>query len=235
MTPTKPLPIVFAITGASGAAYAARLLQQLVLAGEQIHLLVSPSGAAVAAQEIGVELGPTRDNVRALLEYCWPSSIAHAWKKFTEAQVELGCSQVVHHDYRNYFTPIASGSFMTKAMIICPCSGATLSGVVHASGNNLIQRAADVHLKEHRKLLLVPREMPLSVFQLENMTRAAQAGAVVMPAMPGWYHGVETPVDLIDFVVARVLDHLQIPHGLIKRWEGPDLQSHQAHARSGDQ
>ncbi|MFM7929626.1 MAG: UbiX family flavin prenyltransferase [Pirellula sp.] len=235
MTPTKPLPIVFAITGASGAAYAARLLQQLVLAGEQVHLLVSPSGAAVAAQEIGIELGPTRDNVRALLEYCWPSSNAHAWKKLSEAQVDLGCSQVVHHDYRNYFTPIASGSFLTKAMIICPCSGATLSGVVHASGNNLIQRAADVHLKEHRKLLLVPREMPLSVFQLENMTRAAQAGAVVMPAMPGWYHGVETPVDLIDFVVARVLDHLQIPHGLIKRWEGPDLQSHQAHAQSGDQ
>jgi 4-hydroxy-3-polyprenylbenzoate decarboxylase len=110
-----------------------------------------------------------------------------------------------------------------------------LSGVVHASGNNLIQRAADVHLKEHRKLLLIPREMPLSVFQLENMTRAAQAGAVVMPAMPGWYHGVQSPVDLIDFVVARVLDHLQIPHGLIKRWDGPDLQEHQEHSRSGDQ
>ena len=234
MSLAKPLPIVFAITGASGAAYAARLLQQLVLAGEQIHLLVSPSGAAVAAQEIGIELGPTRDNVRALLEYCWPGSDSHAWKKLTDAQVDQGCSQVVYHDYRNYFTPIASGSFLTKAMIICPCSGATLSGVVHASGNNLIQRAADVHLKEHRKLLMVPREMPLSVFQLENMTRAAQAGAVVMPAMPGWYHGVQTPVDLIDFVVARVLDHLQIPHGLIKRWEGPDLEAHQAHSQSGD-
>jgi 4-hydroxy-3-polyprenylbenzoate decarboxylase len=105
---------------------------------------------------------------------------------------------------------------------------------VHASGNNLIQRAADVHLKEHRKLLLVPRETPLSVFQLENMTRAAQAGAVVMPAMPGWYHGVSTPVDLIDFVVARILDQLKIPHELMKRWDGPSLEAHSNHAQSGD-
>lgn len=115
-------------------------------------------------------------------------------------------------------TPIASGSFLTSGMVICPCSGATLSGVVHAAGNNLIQRAADVHLKEHRKLILVPRETPLSVFQLENMHRAAQAGAIVLPAMPGWYHGVESLVDLIDFVVARILDHLDVPHALMKRW-----------------
>jgi 4-hydroxy-3-polyprenylbenzoate decarboxylase len=235
MTPSNPLPIVLAITGASGAAYAARLLQQLAIAHEQVHLLVSPSGAAVVSQELGVELGPSRDNIQALLGYCWPHRVAHQWQALTQTQIELGCKRIIYHDYRNYFTPIASGSFLTKAMIICPCSGATLSGVVHASGNNLIQRAADVHLKEHRKLLLVPRETPLSVFQLENMTRAAQAGAVVMPAMPGWYHGVETPVDLIDFVVARILDHLQIPHGLIKRWEGPELQEHPTHSKSGDE
>ena len=97
---------------------------------------------------------------------------------------------VTLHDYQDYMTPIASGSFLTRGMVICPCSGATLSGVVHASGNNLIQRAADVHLKEHRKLILVPRETPMSVFQLENMHCAAQAGAIVLPAMPGWYHNV---------------------------------------------
>jgi flavin prenyltransferase len=102
--------------------------------------------------------------------------------------------------------------------VICPCSGSTLSGVVHASSNNLIQRAADVHLKEHRRLVLVPRETPLSVFQLENMHRAAQAGAVVLPAMPGYYHGVRSVVDLVDFVVARVLDQLQVPNTLMKRW-----------------
>ncbi|MFM8573754.1 MAG: UbiX family flavin prenyltransferase [Pirellula sp.] len=235
MKTATPLPIVFAITGASGAAYAARLIQQLALADQQIHLLISPSGAAVVAQELGVELGPTRDNVRALLGYTWPTTTPHAWKPMTQDEIEVVSQRIHYHDYRNYFTPIASGSFLTKAMIICPCSGATLSGVVHASGNNLIQRAADVHLKEHRKLLLVPRETPLSVFQLENMTRAAQAGAVVMPAMPGWYHGVQTPVDLIDFVVARVMDHLQIPHQLIKRWEGPELNEHSSHSKSGDE
>jgi 4-hydroxy-3-polyprenylbenzoate decarboxylase len=234
MNSTTRLPIVLAITGASGAAYAARLLQQLVLAQERIHLLVSPSGAAVVSQELGVELGPTCENVRALLGYSWPNTSCHSWVPLSQEQVESGCQLTTFHDYRNYFTPIASGSYLTGAMIICPCSGATLSGVVHASGNNLIQRAADVHLKEHRKLLLVPRETPLSVFQLENMTRAAQAGAVVMPAMPGWYHGVETPVDLIDFVVARILDHLQIPHGLIKRWDGPELDKVSIHSKSGD-
>jgi len=235
MSPDQKLPIVLAITGASGAAYAARLLQQLALADERVHLLISPSGAAVVAQELGVELGPTRDNVQALLRYCWPSKTEHQWNALSDIQVQQAGRMISYHDYRNYFTPIASGSFLTKAMIICPCSGATLSGVVHASGNNLIQRAADVHLKEHRKLVLVPRETPLSVFQLENMTRAAQAGAVVMPAMPGWYHGVETPVDLIDFVVARILDHLQIPHKLIRRWEGPILDQHNTHTQTGDE
>lgn len=235
MNPTSHLPIVLAITGASGAAYAARLLQQLALANRHIHLLISPSGAAVVAQELGLQLGAPQDSSEALLRYCWPDSTKHQWQALTKEQVQQASKLIAFHDYRNYFTPIASGSFLTQAMIICPCSGATLSGVVHASGNNLIQRAADVHLKEHRKLILVPRETPLSVFQLENMTRAAQAGAVVMPAMPGWYHGVQTPVDLIDFVVSRILDHLQIPHDLMNRWDGPDLDQHTAHQQSGDE
>jgi len=123
-SPNDP-PIVLAITGASGAAYAARLLQQLAIRGEHIHLLVSPSGAAVVAQELGVELGPTRDNVRTLLGYFWPEPTKHAWKPLTNEQIEEASKKIVHHDYRNYFTPIASGSFLTKAMVICPCSGAT--------------------------------------------------------------------------------------------------------------
>ena len=115
-------------------------------------------------------------------------------------------------------TPIASGSFRTRAMIVCPCSGSTLSGIARAAASNLVQRAAEVHLKEHRKLVLVPRETPLSVLQLENMHRLAAAGAVLLPAMPGWYHGGESLDDLVDFVVARILDQLDVDNSLISRW-----------------
>jgi len=246
MTNTPQRPIVLAITGASGAAYAVRLLQQLLLANQSIHLIISPSGAAVISQELGIEAGQTRERIQNLLQYAWPATSLNAgkdassdqggrrWIPLTSEEIERVLPNLHVYDYRNFFTPVASGSFRTAAMIICPCSGATLSGVVHAAGNNLIQRAADVHLKEHRKLILVPRETPLSVFQLENMTRAAQAGAILMPAMPGWYHGVQTPVDLIDFVVSRILDHLDIEHSLMKRWgaEHPGLDPE--HLRSGE-
>ena len=103
-------------------------------------------------------------------------------------------------------------------MIICPCSGSTLGAIAHGTGSNLIQRAADVHLKEGRKLILVPRETPLSPVQLENMTSAARCGAVVLPAMPGWYHGVESLQDLVDFIVSRIFDQLGIEHNLMSRW-----------------
>lgn len=115
-------------------------------------------------------------------------------------------------------TPIASGSFRTDAMVVCPCSGSTLSAIARSAASNLITRAAEVHLKEHRKLVLVPRETPLSVLQLENMHRVAQAGAVVLPAMPGWYHDVQSLDDLVDFVVSRILDQLDIDNALIGRW-----------------
>jgi 4-hydroxy-3-polyprenylbenzoate decarboxylase len=105
-------------------------------------------------------------------------------------------------------------------MVICPCSGTTLSGVAHGTSSNLIQRAADVHLKERRTLILVPRETPLSIIQLNNMQQAAEAGAVILPASPGWYHGVHSVEDLVDFVVARILDQLRIPHQLMQRWGG---------------
>ena len=115
-------------------------------------------------------------------------------------------------------TPIASGSFMTRGMVICPCSGSTLSGIARSSASNLPQRAAEVHLKERRKLVIVPRETPVSTLQLENMWRLSQAGAVVLPAMPGWYHGVTVVEDLIDFVVARILDQFDLGDGLMRRW-----------------
>ncbi len=217
--PALEHPLVLAITGASGAVYAVRLLQCLCDAQVPVHLVMSPSAATVIQQELQLDIGPKRDRIDMLLKYCWPDlATQNQWRPRSAQQVakDLGC--ITFHDYQNYMTPIASGSFLTRGMVICPCSGATLSGVVHAAGNNLIQRAADVHLKEHRKLILVPRETPMSVFQLENMQLAAQAGAVVLPAMPGWYHNVRSVVDLIDFVVARILDHLQVPNTLMQRW-----------------
>ncbi len=212
-------PVVLAITGASGAVYGARLLQLLLEQSVPTHLTVSDSGAAVIAQELGVRLDLENVDVAAMMRAS--NTFLKQPEVHFEGLVERSQARgllTVHH-YKNYFTPIASGSFLTAGMVICPCSGSTMSGVAHAASQNLIQRAADVHLKEHRKLILVPRETPLSVFQLENMHRLAQAGAVILPAMPGWYHGVHDMLDLVDFVVARILDQLGVPHTLMQRWK----------------
>ncbi|MEI8214121.1 MAG: UbiX family flavin prenyltransferase [Planctomycetota bacterium] len=245
MSDGSRLPLVLAVTGASGAAYGVRLLQQLCLAGTEVHFLISPSGEAVLSQELRIELTEGRDRLLPLFRYAWPEPARSSasppgesmrrWTPLNESEIEHALDRTREHHYRDYMTPIASGSFLTRGMVICPCSGATLSGIVHAAGNNLIQRAADVHLKEHRKLILVPRETPMSVFQLENMLRASKAGVLVMPAMPGWYHGVSTPVDLIDFVVARILDQLQIPHALMSRWAVDPVECLPEHARTGDE
>ncbi len=211
-------PIVVAITGASGAIYAVRLLQQLAHADQRVELVISPSGWSVLGQELeGKFRGPMPDaeaTVKLLLGYVWPLAQARWGQLPTNEQ----SAQIRLYQHGDYFCSIASGSAKTQGMIICPCSGATMAGVAHASGDNLIQRAADVHLKERRKLLLVPRETPLSTFQLENMHRVSQAGATILPAMPGWYHGVTDLLDLVDFIVARILDHFEIEHSLIKRW-----------------
>ena len=227
------------MTGASGSVYAVRLLQQLLLADREVHLVYSPSATTVLWQELKIQIkqnGPSdapktsletsqsSELIESIIEYFWPD-LEERWGKRPTAKDALQTGKLVVHHYQDYMTPIASGSFLTGGMVICPCSGATLSGVVHAAGNNLIQRAADVHLKEHRKIILVPRETPMSVFQLENMHRAAQAGAIVLPAMPGWYHGVNSVVDLVDFVVARILDHLDVPHQLMHRW-GAESEAH---------
>lgn len=212
-------PIVLAITGASGAVYGARLLQILLQQSVPTHLTISESGAAVVAQELNVRLDLENVDIATLL--------GASNKLLAQTEMDFGTlvsgakaeGTLVLHHYKNYFTPIASGSFLTRGMVICPCSGSTLSGIAHAASQNLIQRAADVHLKEHRKLILVPRETPLSVFQLENMHRVAQAGAVVLPAAPGWYHGANELIDLVDFIVARILDQLGVPHALMRRWK----------------
>jgi 4-hydroxy-3-polyprenylbenzoate decarboxylase len=199
------LPLVLAITGASGAIYGSRLLEVLLESGREVHLIISSSGVAVVQQEL---------NRRIDLDSFDPKTFLPA------GVVEKSGNRLHYHNYQNFMSPPASGSFLTGGMVVCPCSGSTLSGIANGSSNNLIQRAADVHLKERRKLILVPRETPLSLIHIENMRRAAEAGAVILPAMPGWYHGVKRVEDLVDFVVARVLDQLGVEHELMHRWGG---------------
>ena len=219
---TDRRPLVLGITGASGAIYAVRLLEQLVAAGRDVHVVLSPSGQAVLLQELGLRCDWQRLDPQELLEAARTSPLLQRegegrGPRSSDAVV-AAAGRVVAHRYDDFMAPVASGSFLTGGMVICPCSGSTMSGIAHATGDNLVHRAADVHLKERRRLILVPRETPLSVIQLENMRRAAEAGAVVLPAMPGWYHGVSSLADLVDFVVARILDQLEVPHQLMRRW-----------------
>lgn len=219
---TRP-NFVLAMTGASGSIYALRLLQVLLAGDRRVHLSISPAAALVLRQELGVEIDLARLDPRSLP--LGPDSRAFANLPPAMAEV-LGGSlpassqrgEMVYHHFENLLAPIASGSFLTAGMVICPCSGSTLGAVVHGTGENLIHRAASVHLKERRKLVVVPRETPLSTIQLENMRRAAEAGAVVLPAMPGFYHGVNSIRDLVDFVVARICDQLGIANTLVHRW-----------------
>ena len=194
-------PLVVGITGASGAPYAVRLLEVLLEAGRDVHLSISPSGQAVIATELGRTIDLDRFDVAALLGRAAPVA-----------------GRLTYHHHKNLMTPIASGSFLTAAMVICPCSGSTLSAIAHSMGENLIHRAAEVHLKERRKLVVVPRETPLSLPQLKNMQAIHEAGAVVLPAAPGFYHGAASVADLVDFVVARICDQLGVANGLIRRW-----------------
>lgn len=193
--------LVLAVTGASGAIYAVRLLQQLVAAGRCVHLTISPSGADVMQHEIGIRVDLNQFKVQDVIPELPQSS-----------------NNVKYHHYQDFRAGIASGSFPTAGMVICPCSMGTLASIASGHSSNLIQRAADVHLKERRKLIVVPRETPLGSIQLENMKRLADAGAILLPAMPGFYHGPTCLEDLVDFVVARILDQLGVPHQLFKRW-----------------
>jgi 4-hydroxy-3-polyprenylbenzoate decarboxylase len=198
---TRP-PFVVGITGASGAVYAMRLLEALLELGHHVYVTISPSGQTVLKQELALDLDLQRF-VPAALKLAVPTYCL---------------DRLVYYHYTDYFSPAASGSARTSGMVICPCSGGTLSAVAHGTSTNLIQRAADVHLKERRRLIVVPRETPLSLIHLENMKRVCEAGAIVLPASPGWYHGVQSVRDLVDFIVARILDRLDVEHQLSGRW-----------------
>lgn len=196
-------PLVLAITGASGAPYAVRLLETLLAAGRSVQLIVSSHGLRLLSTELDI---PDVSTLRTRLG-------AAAWDRLVS----------VFDDADRGAAP-ASGSALSAGMVVCPCSMGTLSAIAVGSSRSLVERAADVALKERRPLVLVPRETPLSTVHLENMLRVTRAGAVVMPAAPGFYHRPQRIEDLVDFIVARVLDHLGVEHALVRRW-GSELAS----------
>ncbi|MBI5919817.1 MAG: UbiX family flavin prenyltransferase [Nitrosomonadales bacterium] len=194
--------ITLALTGASGLPYALRLLECLLQSGQRVHLVYSQAAQIVAAQE---------------LELTLPSRPIEAEKMLREHIGEFsGELRVFGRD--DWFAPMASGSNPGDAMVICPCTMGTLAAVAAGLSDDLITRAADVMIKEKRQLILVPREAPFSVIHLENMLKLAQAGAVILPPNPGFYHHPQSVLDLVDFVVARILDHLGVAHTLVQPW-----------------
>jgi len=193
--------LVLAMTGASGAPYGARLLEVLLRAGRTVHLTMSPSGAEVLRQEMDRTVNLMKFRLTDLLGEPAP-----------------GPGQVVYHHYNDFNAGIASGSFLTAGMVVCPCSMGTAAAIAHGLSQNLIHRAADVHLKERRRLVLVPRETPMHLIQLRNLATCAEAGAVVLPAMPAFYTKPKSLDDMIDFIVGRICDQLGVEHHLLHRW-----------------
>lgn len=201
--------IALAMTGASGAPYGLRLLECLLQAQQKVYLMVSTPAQVVFAAETELKV-PGR-----------PEEMANFFAtRFGAAPGQL---QVFGRD--EWMAPVASGSNAPQSMVICPCSTGTLSAVATGASNNLIERAADVMLKERRRLILVPRETPLSAIHLEHMLTLARLGVTILPAAPGFYHRPQSVQDLVDFVVARILDHLEVPQTLTARW-GAERASH---------
>lgn len=200
----KPLPLTISLawTGASGIAYGLRLLETLLEAGCRVYLMYSQAAQVVAKMENDLEL---------------PSRAAEAEILLGE-QLDAAPGQLRVFGRQQWTAPPASGSNPADAMVVCPCTTGTLASVANGTCDDLIDRAADVMLKEHRKLILVVRETPFSTIHLENMLKLSRAGAVIMPANPGFYYQPATVQEIIDFMVARILDHLGIPNDLQPRW-----------------
>lgn len=200
MTPART--ITLALTGASGMPYGMRLLECLLQSTARVYLVYSQAAQIVARQEMNLSL-PARAKEAAVL----------LTERYAPQEGQL---RVFGRE--EWFAPVASGSNPADAMVICPCTMGTLASVAAGLSDNLIERAADVMLKEKRPLILVPRETPLSTIHLENMLRLSRAGATILPANPGFYHHPDSVGALVDFVVARVLDQLKIEHNLMSRW-----------------
>jgi 4-hydroxy-3-polyprenylbenzoate decarboxylase len=194
--------IVLAMTGASGSIYGLRLGRELLASGASLTLLISATGFRVIREETGLDLYGEGDAERALGSYFSP---------------EAGALRYYGED--DFFAPIASGSSAPDAMVVCPCSMGSLSRIACGSSGTLLERCADVMLKERRPLILVPRETPLNEIHLENMLKLARMGARIVPAMPAFYHHPASVDDMVDFVVGKVLDSMGIENGLFKRWK----------------
>ena len=199
---SSPNTITLALTGASGMAYGLRLLECLLTADRQVTLLVSQAAHIVAKQELGVAL---------------PARPLDLEKQLTQS-LHARDGQLRVFGREDWNAPVASGSNPADAMVVCPCSMGTLAAIAHGMSDNLIERAADVMLKEQRKLILVPREAPFSTLHLENMLKLSKMNAIILPANPGFYHRPQSVEDIIDFIVARILDQLGIQHALMARW-----------------
>ena len=193
-----------AISGASGAPYALRLLQALIKGGHSIYLTISGDGLSILHDETGLLLKGSETDIQYALE------------KHLEAKE----GQLSYFDEDNMYSPIASGSVKVDAMVVIPCSMKALASISHGFASNLIERAADVMLKEKRKLIIVPRETPLSTIHLRNMLTLAEAGCHIIPAMPAFYHHPKKISDMVDFVTGRVLDSLGVENDLSPRWGG---------------
>ncbi|RRS10689.1 UbiX family flavin prenyltransferase [Pseudoalteromonas sp. J010] len=195
-------PITLAFSGASGAPYGLRLLEVLVSLNYQVYVLISSAARVVLDTESSVKLSGNEQKASEQLQTL-----------FAAKQQQI---QVFGKD--NWFSPVASGSAAPKQMVVCPCSAGSVSAIALGASDNLLERAADVVIKERGQLILVPRETPFSPIHLENMLKLSRLGVTIMPAAPGFYHQPQSIEDLVDFMVARILDHLNIEHTLAKRW-----------------
>lgn len=202
MTKQEQTPVILALTGASGVQYALRLMECLLEAGTPVYLMVSKAAQIVLSME-------TELNV--------PAKTADMGRFFTELY-KADDGQIKVFSQEQWTAPIASGSHSALSMVVCPCTTGTLASIANGNSDNLLERAADVMLKEKRQLIMVVRETPFSQIHLENMLRLSQAGATIMPANPGFYNKPKNLDDIIDFMVARILDHLKISHNLQPRW-----------------
>lgn len=203
---------VLGIAGASGTPYARRVLEQMLVVGHDVKAVITDAGRKVLAVEEDLVLtGNTEADTPTLLEWANVPDFA-------------GTFELYHH--KDVAAPIASGSFAVDGMVVVPCSGGTLGRIAHGISNGLLERAADVCLKERRRLVLVPREMPLSLIHLRNMTAVTEAGAIVLPASPGFYHNPKSIDDLVDMVAGRILASLGIDSKVMKTWLGPEPQGY---------